>query len=59
MEERNFTLYATQYPNYTEDNFIQFEDFYKPQKINEVDETKSAEEILNEVKETMDSNEWG
>lgn len=58
-EERNFTLYAATYPNMTKDNFIQFEEFYKPTRRNETLEEKTSEEILNEVKEAMDSNEWG
>lgn len=55
-EERSFSLYATQYPNMTEENFIQFEEFYKPRKKQEVVEVKTAEEILKDVREMMDSH---
>lgn len=58
-EERYFTLYATQYPNMTKDNFIQFEEFYKPQKKHEVVEEKTAEQIIKEVREMLNSHSVG
>ncbi len=57
-EDRHFTLYASQYPHMSEENYITFEEFYKPQKANEVVETKTSEEILADVKELMNSHSW-
>lgn len=58
-EERHFTLYASIYPKMTKETFIQFEEFHKPQKeIEKSTDTKSAEEILKEVQETMNSHSW-
>jgi len=58
-EERAWGLYLTQYPNMDEKTFKPFEEFYKPKEQNQaVEETKTAEEILNNVKELMNSHSW-
>jgi ASC-1-like (ASCH) protein len=58
-EDRHFTLYATQYPHMSEENYITFEEFYKPHKQDDlVVESKSSEEILADVRELMNSHEW-
>jgi benzoyl-CoA reductase/2-hydroxyglutaryl-CoA dehydratase subunit BcrC/BadD/HgdB len=58
-EDRHFTLYVSQYPHFTEENFITFEEFYKPHKqADEVVETKSSQEILADVRELLNSNNW-
>lgn len=58
-EERAWQMYLTQYSNMTKETFIPFEEFYKPQKRNQqVVKEKSAEEILLEVKEILNSNNW-
>lgn len=59
-EEKAYRLYTSIYPNMTKETYVTFEEFYKPQQRNvESTDTKSAEEILKEVQETMNSNEWG
>ena len=56
-EDRAFRLYAARFANYTEESYIPFDDFYKPNQA-EVS-TQSAEEILEDVKELLDSHRWG
>lgn len=59
-EELAYRLYLSVRPNMTEKTYQTFEEFYQPQKKKEEStDTKSAEEILKEVQEAMDSNEWG
>lgn len=57
VEERAFQLYTARYPWMTEKNFITFEEFHKPQN-NEQYEQKTADEIINDVREMMNSYEW-
>lgn len=58
-QDKAYQLYVAAYPNMTKESYVTFEEFYKPQKQNEEPvETKSAEEILNEVKELMNSHSW-
>lgn len=59
-EERAYQLYVSVRQNMTEETYQEFEEFYKPPKENAEPENKqSAEEILMNVKNIMDSNSWG
>lgn len=58
-EEKAYQLYIASYPNMTKETYVTFEEFYKPQQRNEEStDTKSSEEILKEVQETMNSHSW-
>lgn len=57
-EDKAYQLYLSIRPNMTEENYVTFEEFYNPQKQNEVTESKTSSEILNEVKEMMNSHSW-
>lgn len=58
-EERAWDLYLTKYPNMDEKTFKSFDEFYKsPQENEESTDTKSAEQILNDVKDLMNSHSW-
>lgn len=57
-EDKAYQLYSSLYPNMTKETYITFEEFYKPQKQDEVVEAKTADEILNNVKELMSSHSW-
>lgn len=48
QKDRAFQLYAAIYPNFTKDNFVTFEKFYKGDKKLS---SKTKEEILVEVQE--------
>lgn len=52
QEEKAWQMYLTKYPQMDEENYIPFREFYKPQQKTEV---KSSEEILEEVKGTLDT----
>lgn len=56
-EDRQFELYASAYPHMTEENFMQFDEFYNPDAI---EDDRNAEDILSEVKASLDKNkgEW-
>lgn len=56
-EERAWQLYLTKYPYMTEEDYIPFDTFYNPNRGKE--ESKSAEDILEEVKKLLDSHRWG
>lgn len=55
-EDRAWQLYLTKYGDMTEENYVPFDKFYNPKRIEEVDE--SAEDILAGVRELLNSNEW-
>lgn len=55
-EDRAFQMYLMQYQHMTEKTYKSFEEFYNPQKITESDETKSVNEILEEVKNILNMN---
>lgn len=52
-EKKAWDLYLTKYPFMTQEDLITFEEFYKPGKINKV-ENKSETEILIDVKKILD-----
>lgn len=56
-EERAWQLYLTKYGDMTEESYIPFDRFYNPKRIEEGNE--SAEDILADVKELLNSTEWG
>lgn len=55
-EEKAWQLYLTKYQHMTEENYVPFDEFYKPKRVEETN--KSAENILAEVREMMNSNDW-
>lgn len=58
-EEKAYRLYLALRPNMTEKDYVTFENFYQPEKENEEpEEDKTAEEILQGVKEIMNSHSW-
>jgi len=58
-QDKAYQLYVAAYPNMTKESYMTFEEFYKPQKVNEEPvEVKSSEEILKDVKELMNSHSW-
>lgn len=57
QEEKAWQLYLMRYQNMTEDTYVSFDKFYNPNR--EEVENKTAEEILAEVKNLLDANEWG
>ena len=52
-EEKAFQLYTARFTYMDQESYIPFEEFYKPQQ--EVAENKSTEEILQEVRETLNT----
>lgn len=58
-ESKAYQLYLSVRPNMTEETYQTFEEFYQPQKVTKAPESKkSAEEILLDVKEIMNSHSW-
>lgn len=55
-EDRAWQLYLTRYGDMTEENYVPFDKFYIPKLVEETKET--AEEILADVKELLNSTEW-
>jgi len=53
-EEKAWQLYVVNHPNMTEEDFIPFKEFYKPNK--QVEEARTSEDILKEVKELLSNN---
>lgn len=53
-ENKAWELYLTRYANMTEEDYIPFDEFYKPQ-VNQEIENKSEADILAEVKQILDS----
>lgn len=59
-EDKAYQLYLSIRPNMTEEDYMPFEEFYKPEnEYTEPENKQSAEEILMNVKNIMDSNSWG
>lgn len=56
-EEKAWQLYLTKYGDMTEESYVPFDKFYNPKRVEE--EAKSAEDILADVKQLLDSHEWG
>ena len=57
-EDKAYQLYLMKYPDMTQENFIPFDEFYKPNRKEEKHQNESAEDILSNVRKMMDSNEW-
>lgn len=58
-EEKAYQLYTSIYPNMTTETYIPFEDFYKPEKQGEeTEDVRTVEDILNDVKDVLDSRSW-
>lgn len=53
---RAWDLYLTQYPHMTEENFINFEDYYR--MLTAPANTKTEEEILSEIQNEIASVDW-
>lgn len=61
QREEAYKLYLAFKPRKEDDTYQSFDEFYEPiskQTEHIADETKSAEDILLEVKEIMASNRW-
>lgn len=55
-EDKAFQLYLTRFGDMTEETYMPFEKFYNPNSVEE--EQKTADEILADVKELLNSTEW-
>lgn len=52
-EDKAFQMYIARYANMDESTYESFEEFYNPNRL--VQSDRSAEEILEEVQETIDT----
>lgn len=52
VEEKAWDLYLAKYTMMDEESYVPFDEFYKPKQPIE---NKTAEEILNDVKETLNT----
>jgi len=56
-KDKAWQLYLTVYPNMEEKTFKPFEEFYSPQESPKVDNSKSVDEILEDVKNILKKKE--
>lgn len=55
-ESKAWDLYLAKYQHMDEKSYVPFDEFYNPKK--EVNESKSADEILTDVKQLLEGNTW-